>query len=49
MQINNSIQMHRQAMQEHRRVMMEQIEGIMQHLSRKDHPIHKRFTADSPP
>ena len=40
-QINDSIQAHRSAMSEHRRIMMEQIEGILNHLSRSDHPIHR--------
>ena len=40
LQINESIESHRAAMREHRTVMMSQIEGILAHLKRKDHPIH---------
>ena len=47
MQINSSIQVHRAAMQEHRRIMLEQIEGIMSHLNNKGHAINRRTSQDS--
>jgi len=40
LQINASIVAHRKTMKQHRQEMMSQIEGILAHLKKKDHPIH---------